>query len=43
VQRETESFENFVKRFDQEMQMVEDPGKEIILSALINGMIIKEP
>ena len=43
MQRETESLEDFVKRFGQEIWMVEDPSEQIIHLALINGIRIKEP
>jgi hypothetical protein len=43
VQRETESLEDFVKRFGQEMRTVEDPSEQMILSALINRIRTEEP
>jgi hypothetical protein len=43
VQRETESLEDFVKRFGQEMHTVEDPSEQMILSTLINRIRTEEP
>jgi hypothetical protein len=42
-QGHTKSLTNFVRRFNQELQLVENLGEEIILSAMINGMKTKEP
>ena len=43
MQRKTESLKDFIKRFNQEMLTIEDLSKQMILSALINGIRIKEP
>ena len=43
VQRKTESLEDFIERFGQEMLAVEDSSEQMILSALINGIRTEEP
>ena len=42
-QGQTESLISFVRRFNQELKIVENPSDEIILSAMINGIKVEEP
>jgi hypothetical protein len=42
-QGRTESLTNFVRRFNSELQLIDNPSDQIILSAMINGMKPKEP
>jgi hypothetical protein len=42
-QGQAESLTNFVRRFNLELQIVDNPSDQIILSAMINGMKPEEP
>jgi hypothetical protein len=42
-QGQIESLTSFVRRFNQGLQIVENPSEEVILSAMINRMKIEEP
>jgi hypothetical protein len=42
-QGQAESLTNFVRRFNLELQLVDNPSDQIILSAMINGMKPGEP
>jgi hypothetical protein len=42
-QGRTESLTNFVRRFNLELRIVDNPSDQIILSAMVNGMKPEEP
>jgi hypothetical protein len=42
-QGRAESQTNFVRRFNSELQLVDNPSDQVILSAMINGMKPEEP
>jgi hypothetical protein len=42
-QGQAESLTSYVKRFNQELQIVDSSSEELILSTMINGMKAEEP